>query len=173
MRASLAYAAIGALLLAGGCGAVESLAGQPAEGGGAETASVPPKPVPHENARFLVRGGDEAYRVNVRYVNMIGESVIAVRQGAGEAGQGEAGEEWPTLDLADMPRAPSSLPFGADAWRSFALGVAEGVRQHEGICPEGRPMQLLRESDGEVRTMYRGNREAWVVFAACPGTEQG
>jgi hypothetical protein len=168
MRAGLAYAVIGALLLAGGCGAVESLAGQPAEAGGAETTAVPPKPVPHENARFLVRGGDEAYRVNVRYVGMIGESVIAVRQGAGEAGA-----EWPALELADMPRAPSSLPFGADAWRAVALGVAEGVRQQQGICPEERPMQLLRESDGEVRTMYRGNREAWVVFAACPGSQAG
>ena len=173
MRAGLAYAVIGTLLLAGGWEAVQGIAGETGGGEaqagerGAQTETTAISPERHEKARFLVRGDDDAYRVNVRYVGLIGESVIAIRQGAGDAG-----EQWVAIELDDMPRAPSSLPFGADAWRSFALGLAERVRLQQDICPEGQTMRLLRDG-GEVRTMYRKRREAWVVFAACPGASQG
>ena len=164
MRAGLAYAAIGSLLLAG----CETPVGTTGEAEDAEAAALPDAAAPHEDARFLVRGAGDLYRVNVRYVDMIEESVIAVRQGPGDAD-----DAWPTIDLAEAPRAPTGLPFDAEAWRPVTLAIADTVRRQRDLCPEGREMRLSRENDGDVRTTYREKHGAWVFFAACAAPQAG
>ena len=154
MPAALKAPLFGALLLAGACAAPT--------GDGEGQAARPAEAAPHEDARFLVRRDGEVYRANVRYVDMIDKSVIAVRRG-----RGDAGEDWPVMEIEAGATAPGDVPFGAESWRPVALEICEAVLREAAVCPPGRELALIREKGGEVRTMYRDPRQAWVIFAAC------
>ena len=145
-------------MAAAGCSGPPAKAGA---GASAETAV-------HEAARFLARFDGAAYRVNVRYVDLIDGSVIAVRQGAGEAGEG-----WTPIDVSGRAEIGPETGFGDGAYRDVAIRIAEAVRDRQSVCEGGARLRLERETDGAISTMYRGNRRAWVVFAFCPETEGG
>lgn len=121
-----------------------------------------PDPIPHADAKFRVSYGGEDYLVDVRYVELIDESVIAVRQ----AGRKAAGRDYRPLGVAPRVRAPVG-PFSNPAYRAVALDIAETVQWVDGICPSGDPMDMARDGEGDIRTLYRRNRGAWVVFARC------
>lgn len=118
----------------------------------------------HDDKRFLVNYGALPYRVNVQYVDMIGQSVIAVRRGAEEA----VPEGWPTFAIPGALPQPSGVPFEDGSFRSVAIDIAARVSRDGKVCPEGSVMEIRRDDDGEPRTMYRATRGAWVVFAYCP-----
>jgi len=118
----------------------------------------------HEDRRFLVAYGSLPYRVNVQYVDMIGQSVIAVRRGGGEA----VAEAWPTMSISGEEPQPSGVPFEDERYRKVALTIADHVSQDGHVCADGTSMEIRRDADGEPRTLYRGTRGAWVVFAFCP-----
>jgi len=118
----------------------------------------------HEDRKFLVTYGALPYRVNVQYVEMIGQSVIAVRRGAGEA----TSEAWPTIAVSGDQPQPSGVPFEDERFRDVALTIAKQVSRDGTICNGGAPMEIRRDDNGDARTMYRGTRDAWVVFAYCP-----
>ncbi|MCL5775498.1 hypothetical protein M1105_00610 [Limibaculum sp. FT325] len=118
----------------------------------------------HDDKRFLVRYGALPYRVNVQYVDMIGQSVIAVRRGAEEA----VPEGWPELAMEAARPQPSGVPFEDEGFREVALDIAERVSRNGGICPTEGEMKLRKDEHGDARTMYRATRGAWVVFAYCP-----
>ena len=173
MSLGLRSVVTGALLLAGGCEIPPSLSAAPA------APEATPHPVgpaamaressPHDEAHFLVRRGGDLFRANVRFVEMLDESVIAIRRGPGESD-----ETWTVIDVPTTGGSPPpTLPFSAAAWEPVALEIAEAVRDQDGICEEGERMQLIPASGGGPRTMFRHNRQAWIVFAACPEPWKG
>ncbi|MEM9784666.1 MAG: hypothetical protein AAF899_19620 [Pseudomonadota bacterium] len=156
MRAVLA-AVIGASALAA-CG----FGGPPkpmAEGAEKMTA------MPHPDAQYLVKYGGESFRVNVRYVPLIDESVIAVRQGIGEAHD----ENWPSLNVGARKDFSRVMNYADDAYRDHVVEIAGAVQAKGGICADGASIAMAKNRDGDVRTLYRRNRQVWVVFALCPG----
>lgn len=150
-----ALGAAGALALAG-CG------------GGAVKDSPPPPPkptaMPHPDARFLVDYGGQPFRVNVRYVPLIDESVIAIRKGVGEA----AAEDWQRLVLPALESYSPELNFADDGYEDHIVLIGGAVQDAGGICPHGMNIAMQTGRDGQTRTLYRSNRQVWVVFALCP-----
>ncbi|MEM7509094.1 MAG: hypothetical protein AAF415_20430 [Pseudomonadota bacterium] len=150
--------ALVALALLGGC----SLFGG---GDSAETAvsSVPEVEAErHGDRRFLVRYGPAQYFVDVRYINLINESVIAVRNRGNDEGR----------DLITVPATvalPQDEPFASSAQEPVALAIANHIRNTAKICNSGKQMALRRNDEGEAKITYRSSRGAWVIFAACPG----
>ncbi|MDT8345607.1 MAG: hypothetical protein RQ752_14380 [Thermohalobaculum sp.] len=118
----------------------------------------------HDDKQFLVRYGLLPYRVNVQYVDMIGQSVIAVRRGAEEA----VPEGWPELALMGDNPQPAGVPFEDEVYRSLALDIADKVSRDGKVCPGDGAIRIRRDERGEARTLYRPTRGAWVVFAYCP-----
>ena len=118
---------------------------------------------PHDAAKFLVLYGAQSYLVDVRYIDLINESVIAVREAEGETLPRETFQIPATIDL------PSAEPFSSRAHRKVALAIADHIRETAKICDDGRLMALRQNLDGDTRVTYRRDRGAWVVFAACPG----
>ncbi|MGF1553008.1 MAG: hypothetical protein ACFBWO_10985 [Paracoccaceae bacterium] len=119
----------------------------------------------HEDARFLVDYAGMPFRVNVRYVALIDESVIAVRRGAGEA----AAEGWPTISVeAGAPVPGRRVNYADERYEPVVLAIANAVQAEGGICENGASIEMARDDAGEVRTLHRSNRQVWVVFALCP-----
>lgn len=118
----------------------------------------------HPEAKFLVDYGGASFRVNVRYVPLIDESVIAVREGRGEA----AAEGWAKLRLEAAEDFSRVSNFADDRYRDFIIDMAGAVQEEGGICTDGSTIRMSTDRDGEVRTIYRSNRQVWVVFALCP-----
>ncbi|MEM6676791.1 MAG: hypothetical protein AAF675_02840 [Pseudomonadota bacterium] len=127
-------------------------------------ASRKPQATEHDAARFLVDYGGSQYRVNVRYVELIDESVIAVRQGSGEALE----EAWPRLTLTAAEGYSRVQNFADDQIETYIVDIAKGVQAHGGICEDGQALAMATNADGDVRTTFRRNRQVWVVFALCP-----
>ncbi|MEL6209363.1 MAG: hypothetical protein AAFR44_04140, partial [Pseudomonadota bacterium] len=86
-------------------------------GGGDDRPPPAPKPeaMEHPEAKFLVDYGGASFRVNVRYVPLIDESVIAVREGRGEA----AAEGWAKLRLEAAEDFSRVSNFADDRYRDF------------------------------------------------------
>jgi len=123
----------------------------------------------HPDARFLVDYAGAPYRVDVRFVDIISESVIVVRQGAGkDTAKREAMDVTPSLS----PPGPGT-PFGDRDYSAVALDIADSVIGRPPICVDGQSMKLARNDAAEARTLYRGTRRAWVVFAFCPPPVEG
>jgi hypothetical protein len=130
---------------------------EPAGGGSAEA-------VRHEDARFLVTYGGAAFRVNVRYVPLIDESVIAIRQGVGEARE----QGWTEIALDPVARFSRVANYADESYEPVVLDIAQGVRERGGICEGGGDIEMAMDGQGQARTLYRSNRRAWIVFALCP-----
>lgn len=120
----------------------------------------------HGDKRFLVSYGPEQYYVDVRYINLINESVIAVRDRGKLEGR----------DLVTVPATvalPQDEPFASSAQQPVALAIANHIRNTAKICDSGREMALRLDDEGEAKVTYRSSRAAWVIFAACPGEAAG
>ncbi|MEM6421804.1 MAG: hypothetical protein AAF698_04375 [Pseudomonadota bacterium] len=148
-----------------GCLAIAGCGGGPDHG--AEKAKL--QAVEHPDAEYLVQYGGSSFRVNVRYVPLIDESVIAVREGRGEA----VDEEWPILNVSAPEKFNRVTNFADDRYRDFVIDIAGAVQEMGGICSDGSSIKMSTNSDGEVRTLYRSNRQVWVVFALCPEQVRG
>ncbi|MEL7172005.1 MAG: hypothetical protein AAFN05_03455 [Pseudomonadota bacterium] len=142
-------------------------------GDGAVDDAPPPAPKPeaaeHPNARFLVDYGGNYYRVDVRYVTLIDESVIAVRQGPGKAVE----EDWTRVTLPANPGFVASTNFADETYETYVIEMAKAVQAVGGICQEGQDVLMATNREGDVRTTYRRNRQVWVVFALCPEQVSG
>ena len=133
-------------------------------GGGGEAARAPKvEAQPHDEAKFFVLYGPQGYLVDIRYIDLINESVIAIREARGETKPRE------TLTVPATVDVPSAEPFSSDGHRSVAVAIADHIRATAKICDDGRQMALRQNLDGDTRVTYRNERGAWVVFAACPG----
>ncbi|MEM6944269.1 MAG: hypothetical protein AAF565_11020 [Pseudomonadota bacterium] len=147
---------LGALALLAACGGGSD---------GPETAPQPrPKAMQHPDARFLIDYGGAYYRVNVRYVEVIDESVIAVREGVGEA----LVENWARVTLPPNPDFDPSTNFADEAYETYVVEMARAVQAVGGVCEQGQNVEMAKNREGDVRTTYRRNRRVWVVFALCP-----
>lgn len=135
--------------------------------GGAPRAAAPAETgaMPHQDAAFLVDYGGTPILVDVRYVDVIRESVIAVRlpQGRSETAGRAAMSVAPE---APLPQA--EVAFSDDGWRAVAVDIADEIQGRPLVCVEGQTMRIAQNDDAEARTLYRANRRAWVVFAFCP-----
>ena len=151
MRLALRLGSAGLAALAAAC------AGPSFDGRRAEAAA-------HPEARFIVHYGDEVFRVNARYVDIIGESVIAVRRGPGEADL----SDWRSMEVAPDVAVPDDAGFGDDAYRRVAVDIADAIQKRPPICSDGKTMRIATDENNEARTLYRHARQAWVVFALCP-----
>ncbi len=152
-----------------GCGGIFGIPdrdGDASPAGGASTAAARPAapPLSHKERRFLAEYGDRRFLVNVRYVGMLSESVIAVRELSGDV---PGGYEELVLEPGAAAAATSGTPFRARETRALATEIAAQVAAVPGVCGDDREMALLTKRDGETRSMYRGNRQAWVVFSGC------
>ncbi|MEM1345607.1 MAG: hypothetical protein AAGI34_13650 [Pseudomonadota bacterium] len=116
----------------------------------------------HPEARFLVDYGGAAFRVNVRYVALIDESVIAVRRGAKNT------QGWQRLAITPGVAIPEDTPFGDPIFARVAVDIADSVQKQPPICTDGQTMRLATDENDEARTLYRQARRVWVVFALCP-----
>ena len=157
VRRRAAALALAAALAAAACAA-------PAPGGGGG-----PEAQPHAEKRFLVQYGERQYRVNVRYVDIISESVVAVREGRGDA----APPDWVETVVEPSLRPPEGEPFASEAWRAVAVDIADSLSGRPPICDNGQTMRLARNDDKGARALYRSARQAWVVFAFCPPAGTG
>ncbi|MEM8759174.1 MAG: hypothetical protein AAGE83_02475 [Pseudomonadota bacterium] len=139
-------------------------------GGGKGAVKEAPEPAPkpaaaeHPDARFLVDYGGDYYRVDVRYVTLIDESVIAVRKGPGEAIE----EDWTRVTLPANPTFKPTTHFADEGYETYVIEMAKAVQAVGGICKEGQDVLMATNREGDVRTTYRRNRQVWVVFALCP-----
>jgi hypothetical protein len=125
-----------------------------------------PEAMRHPEKRFLVDYGGEVFRVNVRYVDIISESVFAVRRGRDGAKAG-----WTEIALEPGVTPPAAEPFASEAWRPVAVDIADRLAGTPPICAEGQTMRLALGEDRGARALYRSPRQAWVVFAFCPPAE--
>ncbi|MEM6489887.1 MAG: hypothetical protein AAF677_16715 [Pseudomonadota bacterium] len=132
--------------------------------GGAPAAGKEPEAMAHPEARFLVHYGGASFRANVRYLDFLGQSVIAFRDGVGEADD----EAWPEMDIQAPAGFSRVINFADDGFEPVILDMAETVRREAGVCPGAVAMEMKKRDTGEPRTMYRRARQAWVVFARCP-----
>lgn len=119
---------------------------------------------PEGEAKLVVDTGWDRFRVNVRYITLISGMIIAVRQETGDAPRG-----WERMRL-DQP-APGAadlenLSFKGPAYEDAAVRIAADVARRVDVCAPGE-LTLERAADGEPKRMYRGEHQAWVVFAAC------
>lgn len=138
-------------------------------GGTEQGASLAPKveAESHPAKRLYVRYGARDYFVDVRYVDIINESVIAVRNRGGKVDGRER------ITVPATVGVPTSEPFSSSAYKSLAISIARHIRETAKICDSGRQMALRLNSDGEARVSYRAQKAAWVVFAACPAAATG
>ena len=118
----------------------------------------------HADARFLAAYGGTFFRVNVRYVPMLDESVIAVREGMGEAQD----EGWQIVTVRPSIDLEPGTNFADPVFETVAVAIAREVQGIDGICKGGQAMRVSTDGEGDVRTLYRSNRQVWVVFALCP-----
>ncbi|MEM0942866.1 MAG: hypothetical protein AAGI70_02865 [Pseudomonadota bacterium] len=116
----------------------------------------------HASKRMVIRYATAEYFVDVRYVDIINESVIAVREAGGKL----EGREEMVVPVTVQP--PPGEPFASSRFRPVAVAIASHIRETAKICDGGRQMALRLNRDGEARASYRTSRQAWVVFAACP-----
>jgi hypothetical protein len=149
-------------LLAGCAGAGDGVA--PKAEAAVDGSGQRPKAMDHPDARFLVDYGSALFRVNVRYVPLIDESVIALREGAGEARD----EGWQMLEVEPDAAFRPGTNFADPSYEEVAVDIARAVQGRGGICGEGQTMTVETGDAGEVRTLFRSNRRVWVVFALCP-----
>ncbi|MEM7500318.1 MAG: hypothetical protein AAF371_20350 [Pseudomonadota bacterium] len=153
---AIALLSVAALLTA--CGGEKKPIGQGA------TVVLKPDAMEHPDARFLVDYGGAYYRVNVRYVSLIDESVIAVREGAGKAVE----ENWRRVSLPANPGFDPATNFQDEEYEAYVIEMAKAVQAVGGICEQGQDVLMATNREGDVRTTYRRNRQVWVVFALCP-----
>jgi len=125
--------------------------------------------VSHPDARFLVRYGEADYLVDVKYVELIDESVIAVREA--EARDEAAGRI--EMEVRPGVSVPAEAPFADTAYRRVAVEIADAVQHQPPICTDGQTMRIATDANNEARTLYREARQAWVVFALCPAGSAG
>ncbi|MGF1501508.1 MAG: hypothetical protein ACFBSD_06800 [Paracoccaceae bacterium] len=121
----------------------------------------------HPEKRFLVTYGDERFTVNVRYVEIIGETVIAVRQ----VGTVPVDARFEPMAVTPQSEPPEAANFADDAYRAVAVEVADAIVGRPPICVDGQTMRLARKDDEAARTLYRRQQRAWIVFAFCPTVE--
>ncbi|MEO0823611.1 MAG: hypothetical protein AAF074_24735 [Pseudomonadota bacterium] len=159
MRSAGLALACGALSALSACSWFGSSSQAPVESG-----QPKPRAVQHPEAQFLVSYGTAFFRVNVRYVPLIDESVIAVREGVGEAVE----QGWRTLQVAPSPEFRPGVNFADSSYEDVVVEIAGEVQAAGGICAEGQSISMATNRDGEIRTLYRSNRQVWVVFALCP-----
>ncbi|MEM8792091.1 MAG: hypothetical protein AAGE80_10770 [Pseudomonadota bacterium] len=138
------------------------LAGCAPEGDHASTTAKEPEAEVHDDQRLLVQYAANSYFVDIRYVDIINESVIAVRTGGGKTdGRRE-------VQVPATVGVPSGEPFASNAYEPLVISIAEHLRKTEKICSDGQQMALRINREGEAKVTYRRSRAAWVVFAACP-----
>ncbi|MEM9100610.1 MAG: hypothetical protein AAGC79_19055 [Pseudomonadota bacterium] len=116
----------------------------------------------HPDLRLIVAYAASSYFVDIRYVDIINESVIAVRNGIGNP----AGRRDVTVPAT--VGIPQSEPFASSAYEALVVSIAEHLRKTEKICANGQEMALRINRDGEAKVTYRRSKGVWVVFAACP-----
>lgn len=146
------------LLLAGlaqGCGAS-------IEAGGRDLDAGLSAPLPHPPHAFVALYGADRFRVNLQFVQTIGRTVIAVRQGARD----RSADGWARRSLMPRLPVPGTGPFGTPANQVIAVDIAKQTVAAGDWCPRGR-LSLSTGQDGAIRTIYRDLRQAWVIFAAC------
>ncbi|MGF1446601.1 MAG: hypothetical protein ACFBRM_10425 [Pikeienuella sp.] len=128
-----------------------------------------PEAMRHPDKKFFVQYGATSYLVDVRYIDILGESVIAVRRSAGPST--EPRETLEVLPTRTPPAAETG--FADEAYRSVAVDIADTISGRPPICIDGQTMRLARGEDQPARTLYRAQRAAWVVFAFCPPPAAG
>lgn len=121
----------------------------------------------HPDKRLYVQYGAQKYFVDVRYVDLINESVIAVRDRGGKSDGREA------ITVPATVGVPVGEPFASNSFKPLAISIAKHIRNMSKICDGGRQMALRINRDGETRVTYRSGRGAWVIFAACPAATTG
>ncbi|MEM0924060.1 MAG: hypothetical protein AAGI13_13510 [Pseudomonadota bacterium] len=119
---------------------------------------------PHADAKFFVLYGPQGYLVDIRYIDIINESVIAIREAEDSTTPRE------TMTIPATVDVPSAEPYSSSGHRAVAVAIADHIRETAKICDDGRQMALRQTRDGATRATYRNERGAWVVFAACPGS---
>ncbi len=147
------------LPLLAGCGQVGAKARDVAEIPRESLAGVA-----HADAKFVVSYGDRTFLADVTYIDLLDKSVIAVRE------REESPAERQPLKLRPRPRLPEGVPFSATAYGPVAVRIAERIAEVAQVCP-GPPMRIDLKTDGTPRQLYRAEKRAWVVFAACPPPE--
>ncbi len=125
-----------------------------------------PEAMRHPDKRFAVRYGADDFVVDVRFIDVINESVIAVRQG-----RGSEGDRREPLEVPPNRTVPAEVGFADEAYRAVAVDIADAITGKPPICPQGQTMRLARRDDETARTLFRPLRAAWVVFAFCPAPE--
>lgn len=118
----------------------------------------------HEDARFWVDYGDESFLVDVRFVAFMGQSVVAVRR----AKTPEPPEDRRRVDVNAAADISGSSANPADpVYEQVAIDIAETLSAIGRICRDGERFATSRNALGEAKTMYRLDRQVWVVFAKC------
>ncbi|MEM7238020.1 MAG: hypothetical protein AAF501_09375 [Pseudomonadota bacterium] len=138
-------------------------------GGATPGASLAPRVEAerHPAKRMYVRYGAANYFVDIRYVDIINESVIAVRDNGGKIDGRER------LTVPATVGIPTGEPFSSSSFKSLVVSIAGHIRETAKICDSGRQMALRLNSEGETQATYRAQKNAWVVFAACPAASTG
>ncbi len=125
-----------------------------------------PQAARHPDRAFAIDYAGTAYVVDIRFIDVLGESVIAVRRGSGEG-------ERTRLEVRPSRTPPEAGRFSDEAYRRVAVDIADAIAGRPPICADGQTMRLARGEDKAARTLYRSQREAWVVFAFCPAAPGG
>ena len=148
---------LGAIVFAAGCAG--ELSSSP--GGG---ASVPKaRAAGHEEARFWVDYGADPFLVNVRFIKIMGESVVAIRKARPDAEL--AGRR--QLDVRPHVEIGEAVNFADPVYEDVATDIAQTIEKVGRVCDDGQKLSMSMNGDGAPRTSYRRDRQAWVVFARC------
>lgn len=141
----------------------------PACGGGdgpsaAATAAESLAGVAHRDAKYVASYGGARFLVDVTFVDMLDKSVIVVRE------DGPTTSDREDVALSETVPVSGAMPWSAERQGGVAVSIAEQLAPRLTVCP-GPSMRLDTLTDGTPRHMYRGEKRAWVIFAACPAGE--
>lgn len=115
----------------------------------------------HPDAKLAVSYGREQFLVDISFIDLLDKSVIVVRRD-----EPSPAERQP-FTLEETVPVPGGMPFSASGYGPVAVAIADQLAGRLGLCPEAG-MELDRNLEGGARTMFRDERQAWVVFAVCP-----
>ncbi|MGF1501948.1 MAG: hypothetical protein ACFBSD_09030 [Paracoccaceae bacterium] len=158
--------ALSVAVLIGACAApapTELAVGPVERAGGAERAATGRDPGTRR-VKYLVDAGWTQFRVNVRYVRVIGQMVIAIRQDDGTSDA--AWERFAFNPPGPAEGLPVTAPFEGADYEQVAVALAKEVARRADVCGDAQ-LTLDPDDDGGPRRMYRGSHEAWVIFGSC------
>ena len=146
---------------AGGGDGVHGIGGRAEGAEQAKTAALQAQP--HPEARLWVDYGTDAYLANIRYIDFMGQSVVAVRQ----AGAGADLDDRRRVAITPSAEHEPAQNFADPVYETIAVDIAKAMRSIGGICEESGTLSMARNGEGAPKTSYRRDRRAWVVFARC------